>query len=100
MPLNLTMSIDAGGQIDFLLLQPAAAPRGSIEEVLADLEATGDTSLLVAEVRDDRTCSIIFRHNSDRTNPIGSAFKLYVLEAVAAAIEDGSVSWTDPLAIV
>jgi len=98
-PLNLTLNIDEAGQITFLLFQPAAAPRGSIDEVLADMEATGDASLLVAEVRDDRTCSIIFRHDVDRANPIASDFKLYVLAALATAIEDGTVSWNDPLRI-
>lgn len=98
-PLNLTLTIDAAGQIEFLLLQPAAARRGSIQEVLDDLEAVGSTSLLVAEVREDRTCSILFRHNVDRANPVASTFKVYVLEALAAAIEKGEVGWNDPLPI-
>lgn len=82
-----------------LLFQPYApvskpASWQEIDKRLADLAA--HASLLAVEVGGDAP---IHARGAERAGAIGSAFKLYVLGALAEAVSDGSAAWTERLAI-
>ncbi len=87
-----------------LLLVPAGAteledPPQTWEELsiqLGDLAA--GVGVLAAEVADG-ACVPIHETNADTSFALGSAFKLYVLGALAEAIASGEAGWDDPLAI-
>ena len=44
-------------------------------------------------------CALVAGTNTDLSLPLASIFKLYVLLAVAEAVNEGTVSWTDQLTI-
>jgi len=55
-------------------------------------------ALLAAEIVDG-VCDPIRSNNADRVMPLGSTFKLYVLEAVAHSVNEGHLAWDDALAV-
>lgn len=57
-----------------------------------------EVGLYVARI-DDGRCEPIAEAGSDRPTPIASTFKLWVLEAVARAVEDGTLSWNQRLTV-
>jgi Beta-lactamase enzyme family len=56
-------------------------------------------SFAAAEIGQDARCRIVHGFDADTQRPIGSAFKLYVLGALAKAVVDGQASWDERLAI-
>ncbi len=101
--LAVILDIDEDDQIIGLLLQPAdppvlEQPPQTLQEAATRLGELGQASLLAAEVVDG-ACVPIEAVNAESAVPIGSAFKLYVLGALADAIEAGEVAWTDELTI-
>lgn len=54
--------------------------------------------MLVADVSDG-TCRAVHAIDSAAPAPLGSAFKLYVLDALGHAVASGSVAWDDPLTV-
>lgn len=89
-----------GGRIGGLLIQPANLPStpADFEEAYALIESEGTARMLVASV-DGTTCQPSFERKADEPAPLGSVFKLYVLGALANAIEAGDVSWDDEIII-
>lgn len=90
-------------RIEGLLVQPADPP--TLDEPPADVESAvtrlaelGDVSLLVADVSGG-SCDPVYETNAGVAAPVGSAFKLYVLGAVADEVAAGNISWDDDLAI-
>lgn len=85
-----------------LLLTPfvsAPDPPTSIDDVgPAWSELAPFATLLVAEIANGE-CRPIVDVSAERYGPIGSTFKLYVLGAVANAVEAGTIAWDDPLPI-
>ncbi len=91
------------GRIAGLQAQPVSAtPRPTNWTGVRDALAKVGTNqgLLAAEVRGDGTLTPIAEVNADRTQPIGSTFKLYVLGALAQAVSNGDARWKEPLRVV
>jgi beta-lactamase class A len=93
----LDLAVDPAGLIAGLRFRRPAPT--SFEELHARLEALApDVSFLTAEV-DHGRCEPIDRVAASRPRPLGSAFKLYVLGALAHAIDEKDASWSQTLAI-
>lgn len=75
-------------------LVPDVANVVDLDHALDGLDA--ETSLLVAEV-EDGACVPVHEREADRSRPVGSIFKLYVLDAVHQAVADGELDWSDTL---
>ncbi|WP_295784987.1 Cpe/LpqF family protein, partial [uncultured Microbacterium sp.] len=97
-PFDLTLAIDSAGRVTTMLLGPVAPawePSTSLDEVEQRLrELPGQVSALVQ--RGDETVVSI---DADRSAPLASVFKLYVLLAVADAVASGELSWDDTLVL-
>ncbi|MGY6500798.1 MAG: serine hydrolase [Acidimicrobiales bacterium] len=85
-----------------LLLNPAPAelarPTSLDELVPVWAQAAEGSSLLLAEIANGE-CRPVEELSADIPGPVGSTFKLYVLGAVAAAVESGELTWDQPLAV-
>lgn len=78
----------------------AQAPDGSWDELRGRLEALdADVGMLAARVGDDGTCEPVVELDPGAQRPLGSVFKLYVLGAVAAAVDAGDIAWDDLLTV-
>lgn len=100
---NITLENVVPHRISGLLLQPAEPPElddppADIEGAAERLAEIGELTLGVFEVDGD-VCAPIAEHGGAGPAPIGSAFKLYVLEAVAQAVDAGQLSWDDDVSI-
>lgn len=96
---RVALAVTNGGRIETLLVQPQEEPTldtrpGSRDEATSRLSDFGQLGLLVADVSDG-TCEPVDELLSTAPAPIASAVKLYVLGAVAAAIEGGELAWDD-----
>lgn len=102
-PQIVSIQVGATGAhlIEGLLAQPAPGPAPTSWSEVKDRTArwAPDASLLVAEVTADGQLHETMSLDRDLAEPLGSAFKLYVLGALTEAIEAGMVAWTDELAI-
>jgi len=105
--LSLQLEIDAEGRIATLFFENAGLlePPTSMDELITQLEAGGErTGLLVADVADGvgaggERCTATIDVRGDEVLPIASTFKLYVLGALATAIEAGTVAWNQDVTI-
>ena len=100
---GIEMELDSGGLISGLQARPiSTTPRPtSWKGVTAALTKVGSSQgLLAVEVSRDGKQSSIAALNQDLGQPIGSAFKLYVLGALARSVERGDTRWATPLAVV
>lgn len=99
--LLLDLELDGDGKIDRIFFENAGLlePPASIDELVEQLAAGGErTGLVVADVVDGE-CVASTEAGADEVLPIASAFKLYVLGAVATAIADGSITWDQEVTI-
>jgi beta-lactamase class A len=100
---QLSIVVDATSHlITGFLIRPGELPASpttwdEVDQRLAKLAPT--TAFLAAEVGPDKALSPVRSSNADTAGPIGSAFKLYVLGAVANAVRAGTLAWTDTLTI-
>ncbi len=98
--LKTTIVVDpATGRIEGLLFQPykPVTPPSSWSEIDGRLaELASQASLVAVEVGSEAP---VHAREAERVGAIGSAFKLYVLGALAAAIDEGSASWQESLAV-
>jgi hypothetical protein len=86
-------------RINTLLIQLAPPKRASWRSIDIALTKLADrSSMFAAEVRNGRLQTIHALH-ADQAGGIGSAFKLYVLDALGQVIESGKASWNQKLAI-
>ena len=86
-------------RIDGLLIHVIASEPGGWHAIDSRLEKlAGQASVFAAEVRNGRLETIHALH-PNRAGAIGSAFKPYVLGALGQAIENGTASWQEKLAI-
>jgi hypothetical protein len=102
----LTSGVDAGGRlVQFAVAgepprpQPVAEGLGSwraLDRRLTRLAPT--TTLYVAEVVGEE-CEPVHAARGGQAVPLGSAYKLYVLDALAAAVAEGRVAWDDTVTI-
>ena len=100
---NLTVSLetDSAGLIDGLLLRPASTPATptSWAGVKQQVESVApQTEMLVAQVSQG-SCQPVQAIDATTPAPLGSAFKLYVLDAVARAVAAGQVSWNQQVTV-
>lgn len=97
-PFDLSLVVDADDRISEMLFGPTAPahePAESLDEVLERLDdLPGETRALV--LRDDE---VVLDRDPDETAPIGSVFKLYVLDAVAEAVATGVTAWDAELLV-
>ncbi len=97
-PFDLSLVVDDDDRITGMLLGPVTPerePAASLDEVEERLAALpGETRALV--LRDGET---VIERDADAASPIGSMFKLYVLDAVAEAVTAGRTAWDAPLTI-
>lgn len=102
-PWRVPLSADSTGAITAFDPRPAVGgpriPAANWAEVHEQLTAIDiDAGLLVANV-DDGTCSALTSLDPQTPRPLASMFKLYLLEAVADAVEAGRLSWQDMLTV-
>ena len=101
--LNVSLQVDSSGLISGLLLQPPAAATPTVPTSWSGVESqirsvAPQVRLLVASVSGG-TCRPIQAIGATTAAPLGSAFKLYVLDALARAIAAGTVSWNQQLTV-
>ena len=98
--LNVSLQLDGQGLISGLSFRPstAAAPTSWRAIDVAVRSVAPDVRMLVADTTDGG-CRPIHAIDPGVPAPLGSAFKLYVLDALGAAVASGSVSWEQPLTI-
>ena len=103
--LTVSMSVDSAGLISGLLLLPAGAAAGpppapttwaGVDRQVRSVAP--EVRMLVAAVNGN-ACRPIQAINAGTSAPLGSAFKLYVLDALARAAASGKVSWNQQLTI-
>jgi hypothetical protein len=96
---TIVVEPSGAGRITGLLFQPYTPVRrptswDEVDDGLAGLAS--QASLLAVEVGREAP---VHAREAERVGAIGSAFKLYVLGALGAAIADGSASWDERLAV-
>jgi beta-lactamase class A len=104
--LRISLATDAQGLIGGLLLRPAGAPPAALPPVPSTWagvnrqirSVTPRVRLLVASIS-GHACQPIQAIGAAAPAPLGSAFKLYVLDALARAVASGKVSWHQQLTI-
>lgn len=100
---NIVIENVAPYRIAGLLLQPAEPPSlenppASLDDAAAQLGELGTLELAVYDVTEGE-CDPVFESGTGDPMPIGSAFKLYVLGALADAVTAGEVAWDNEIAI-
>jgi beta-lactamase class A len=103
-PQTVSVNVDVHGLIDGLGLAPAAPPPvftvpttwAAVDRQIQ--QAAPQTRLLVAKVTGGG-CQTVHAVDATTPAPLGSAFKLYVLDALARAIAKGTVSWDQRLTL-
>jgi beta-lactamase class A len=96
---EIELRTDAGGLVDRfdVTLRPPTIEKWS--DIDAELTKSGARySYQVSKVTDGK-CTTFAGSNVDESLPLASIFKLYVLLAVADAVNAGTVRWTDHLTI-
>jgi hypothetical protein len=103
--LNVSMNVDGRGLISGLVLRPAGATPssppvpsswGGVEHAVRSVAP--QVRFLAAAVSGS-TCRPIRSIGAHTAAPLGSAFKLYVLDALARAVASGRVSWNQHLTV-
>ncbi|MEO6996738.1 MAG: serine hydrolase [Terracoccus sp.] len=102
-PLRLLLATGPDGLINGLVFRPPAAPAAapsSWNELDQRLRKVApQASMLTATISSNGQCQPVHAVDSASARPLGSVFKLYVLEAVADEVAAGALSWDDPLTI-
>ena len=101
--LAVNMATDAGGLISGLLLRPASTSTPTVPTSWSGVDrmirsVAPQVRFLVAAVNGN-TCRPAHAIGATTPAPLGSAFKLYVLDALARAVAAGKVSWNQPLTV-
>ncbi len=99
---SVELAVDSAGLIAGLLFKPATTtvvPK-SWSEVDSQLgEIAPGVSLLAAKVTSRGSCSPVHSVLAGSPRPLGSMFKLFVLGALAKALQDHQVSWNQKLTV-
>ncbi|MFG1961910.1 serine hydrolase [Nonomuraea sp. NPDC049028] len=96
----LTVHVDGAGLVDNLRLTPDEGEPTSWTQIDTRLAELGTrVSFAAAEIEPDGQCRIAHGLAADTQRPIGSAFKLYVLGALAQAVAEKRAAWDEELAI-
>jgi hypothetical protein len=98
---SVALSVDPTGLIAGLLFRPVGVSVpdswSQVDGALAGL-APG-VSLLAATVGSDGSCSPVHAVDAGTARPLASMFKLFVLGALATAVADGQISWTQTVTV-
>jgi Beta-lactamase enzyme family/ORF 12 gene product N-terminal len=100
--LQVSLGTDAQGLISSLLLQPAstAVPAPATwAGVDRQLRSVAPQIRFLAAAISGGQCRPIHAIDASTPAPLGSAFKLYVLDALARAVAAHRVSWDQPLTV-
>jgi|GEM_PF-808244 len=105
--LNISTLFSGSGQIDQLTVsnfggnvQLFRDQNLTLEQAADVFLATGtDNSLIVARINSANQCEAIVERNAETPRTIASIFKVWVLGALAQAIEDGTVQADDVIAL-
>ncbi|MBB3037758.1 serine hydrolase [Hoyosella altamirensis] len=99
LPVELRIYVSADNTVNGLLVRPHTPDIGSFDDLSSALDIIGtDYSIFAARV-DEGECVAVHDTNGDRAMPMASLSKLYVLGAVADAIEDGDLRWNERLTV-
>lgn len=101
-PFEVLMDVGSDSLIEGLLFRPvvdrtAATSLEEIEQRLSDLPFTVRALVTIQSVGGEVDTAIAL--DPQETAPLASVFKLYVLRAVAQAVEQGSLSWEDTVTV-
>src|SRR5690349_16830375 len=89
-----TVDVDPSGLIGGLRFTPYRPSPTSWTEVDTQLRALApQVSFTAARIDPSGTCHVTHAVNGDTSRPLGSAFKLYVLSALAQSVEQGRLAW-------
>lgn len=91
------LRVDDTGLIDWLLFSPYPSSWDELDQTLATLAP--QASFAVSRIDADGRCETVHAVGGQVTRPLASVYKLYVLGALAHAVDTGAMSWDDPLAI-
>jgi Beta-lactamase enzyme family/ORF 12 gene product N-terminal len=103
--LKVSMAVDSAGLISGLLLQPAGTPTAPPPVPTTWAAVDRQVSSVAPQVRmlvaavNGNACRPVQAIGAGTPAPLGSAFKLYVLDALARAVASGKVSWNQQLII-
>ena len=96
---DIRIHTDDDGRVDRFDVDTQAPKISSWQDIDAVLSKTGARySYQVAKV-DQGRCDPVAGTNTGQSLPLASIFKLYVLHALAVAVQNGTVSWDDQLTV-
>lgn len=99
LPFELRVYVTDDGVVTGLLVRPHTSDVQSFTDLTSALDILGtDYSVFAARI-DNSECVPVFEEHADRAMPMASVSKLYVLGAVADAIERGTLRWDETLTI-
>jgi beta-lactamase class A len=95
------ISVDSSGLINGINFVPAPPTPTSWGDLDRRLSALAPRASMLAARLDESSgsCQRLHALAGDAVHPLGSAFKLYVLAALAQAVQDRRATWSTPLAI-
>lgn len=98
---QVLLTVDSQGLVSWLRISPA--PTGPTPASWADVDATlrsvaPQVHLLVADVSNG-SCQLVHSIDPATPAPLGSAVKLYVLDALGNAVAARKVRWDQPLTV-
>jgi hypothetical protein len=102
--LAVSMATDARGLISGLLLRPASTSKAppvptAWPAVNRMIRSVAPQVHFVVAAVNGNTCRPVHAIDATTPAPLGSAFKLYVLDALARAVAAGKVSWNQRLTV-
>ena len=99
---QVALAVDSRGLISGLTISPATPPPpppttwAGVDAAVRSVAP--EVRLLVANVTSG-SCQPVHSIDPATAAPLGSTFKLYVLDALGNAVESGKIRWNQPLAI-
>ncbi|GAA3350858.1 serine hydrolase [Amorphoplanes nipponensis] len=94
-PLLATLTVDRAGLLAGLFFSPYLPAPTTWNEIDGSLRTLAPRVSFAAMRISPAGCRLVHGREADAARPLGSAFKLYVLGAVAEAVGSGRLSWTD-----
>lgn len=103
--INIAVEVDDDERIDTLLFLPPddhslpSQPTDwdEVDTRISDVAPNG--AFLAARINDNDECEAIHTHANSEPIAVGSVFKLFVLQAVAAAADSGDIAWDDTVEV-
>ncbi len=100
---ELQLRTDDAGMVDRFHIELQPPPIAKWADIDEEIHQSGarysyQVSKVVA-AGTNSSCQVIAGANTELSLPLASIFKLYVLLAVADAVQAGTLKWTDPLTI-